>query len=67
MVMTLLFALVHSANRRDLLSSSYISLQSLLASVSFVYTTIDVLADCAPPSYIALPVAPLPCFFLEWS
>ena len=52
MVMTTMFALVRSVNQRDLLSSSYISHQSLLASALFVYTTVDVFADCAPPNYI---------------
>jgi hypothetical protein len=52
MVITLLFALVRSANLRDLLSSSYMSHQSLLVSVPFVYTTIVVFADRAPPNYI---------------
>jgi hypothetical protein len=50
--MTLLFALVRSANRRDLLSNSYIAHQSFLASVPFVYTAIDVFADRAPSNYI---------------
>jgi hypothetical protein len=52
MVMTTMFALVRSVNRRNLLSSSYISHQSLLASAPFVYTTVDVFADRAPPNYI---------------
>ena len=52
MVMTLLFALVRSANRRNLLSSSYIPHQSHLESVPFIYTIIDVFADRAPPNCI---------------
>jgi hypothetical protein len=52
MVMTLLFALVRSPNRRNLLSSSYIPHQSLLESVPFIYTTIDVFADRAILNYI---------------